>query len=145
MVGIDQSRAMLARANEKFPDQRTEKIGLQEITFDAAFDGIICMDAMEFIALEDWPAVLSNFARALKRQGHLYFTVEIIAAQQRDDAYREGLKRGLPVVEGEYAHEGSYHYYPALDQVRLWASQVSFSLIEEGEGDEYHHVLVQRA
>lgn len=145
MVGIDQSQQMLLQANDKFPNQRTEKSGLQEIAFIEDFDGIICVDAMEFIAPEDWPLILTNFSSALKSHGYLYFTVELIAAKERDDAYRQGLKQGLPVVEGEYAHEGSYHYYPALEHVRRWTAQTSFSVIAEGEGDEYHHFLVQRA
>ena len=136
VVGIDQSQQMLLQANSKFPNMRTEKMGLQEIDFIEAFEGIICVDAMEFVAPEDWPVVLSNFHRALKRNGHLYFTVELIEAEERARVYREGLKQGLPVVEGEDAHEGSYHYYPALEQVRIWASQVGFSVIEEGEGDD---------
>lgn len=145
VVGIDQSQQMLLRASDKFPDVRTEKMGLQEIDSIAAFGGIICMDAMEFVAPEDWPLVLNNFHRALKRNGYLYFTVELIKSEELDHAYSEGQKQGLPVVEGEYAHEGYYHYYPALDQVRIWVSQTSFSVIEEGEGDDYHHFLVQRA
>lgn len=145
VVGIDQSEQMLLQANRKFPDQRTEKMGLQEVAFVEAFDGVLCVDAMEFIPPEYWPHVLHNFSRALKSHGHLYFTVELIEARERDDAYREGQKQGLPVVEGEYAHQGSYHYYPALEQVRMWTRQVSFSVIKEGEGDGYHHFLVQRA
>jgi cyclopropane fatty-acyl-phospholipid synthase-like methyltransferase len=145
VTGIDQSQQMLLRANDKFPNMQTEKMGLQEIDFIAAFDGILCVDAMEFVAPEGWPLVLNNFHRALKRDGYLYFTVELIEAEELDHAYREGQKQGLPVVKGEYAHEGYYHYYPALEQVRIWASQTSFSVIAEGEGDGYHHFLVQRA
>ena len=78
-------------------------------TTHAAFDGILCVDAMEFIAPEEWPPVLNNFHRALKRDGYLYFTVELLEAEELDHAYREGQKQGLPVVEGEYAHEGYYH------------------------------------
>jgi len=144
VVSTDQSQQMLLRANDKFPNVRTEKMGLQEIDFVEAFDGIICVDAMEFIAPEDWPLVLTNFYRALKRNGHLYFTVELIEAGERTHAYSEGQKQGLPVVEGEYAHEGFYHYDPTLEQVKVWASQVSFSVIEEGEGDDYQHFLVRR-
>lgn len=145
VVGIDQSQQMLWLASDKFPNMRTEKMGLQEIDSIAAFGGIICIDAMEFVAPEDWLLVLNNFHRALKRNGYLYFTVELIKSEELDHAYSEGQKQGLPVVEGEYAHEGYYHYYPALDQVRIWVSQTSFSVIEEGEGDNYHHFLVQRA
>lgn len=145
VVGIDQSQQMLARAHAKFPTQRTEKRGLQEMAFSEEFDGIICVDAMEFIAPEDWPLVLNHFSRALKSHGHLYFTVELLEAKERDDAYHQGLKQGLPVVEGEYAYEGPYHYYPALEQVRRWTTQMPFSILEEDTGDGYHHVLVQRA
>lgn len=144
VVGIDQAQQMLLQANAKFPHIRTEKVGLQEINVIEAFEGIICMDAMEFIAPEDWLTVLNNFYQALKRDGHLYFTVELIEASERDNAYREGQKQGLPVVEGEYAHQGFYHYYPTLEQVRIWLSQKTFSMIEEGEGDDYQHFLVQK-
>lgn len=145
VVGIDQSQQMLLQARAKFPNVRTEKKGLQEIDFANAFDGITCVDAMEFVAPEDWPLVLNNFYRTLKRSGHLYFTVELIEADERARAYSEGQKQGLPVVEGEYAHEGSYHYYPGLGQVRIWVSQASFSVVEEGEGDGYHHFIARRS
>jgi SAM-dependent methyltransferase len=84
-------------------------LSLQEIDFTDAFDGIICVDAMEFVAPEDWPFVLNNFHRALKRNGYLYFTVELIEPEERAHAYSEGQKQGLPVVEGEYAHNLSAH------------------------------------
>ena len=124
---------------------RIEKRGLQEIEFSAAFDGVICMDAMEFIPPEGWPVVLHNFHSALKEDGQLYFSVELIGAGEREHAYNEGRKQGLPVVEGEYAHAGFYHYYPALEEVREWLSKASFSTIDEGEGDDYQHFLVRRA
>ncbi len=145
VVGIDQSQQMLLQARAKFPHVPTEKKGLQELDFTDAFDGIICVDAMEFVGPEDWPVVLNHFQRALKRNGYLYFTVELIEAEERAHAYSEGQKQGLPVVEGEDALEGSYHYYPELGQVRMWASQASFSVIEEGEGDGYQHFLARRA
>ena len=144
VVGIDQSQQMLLQANSKFAHVRTEKMGLQEIDFLAAFDGVICVDAMEFIPPEDWPVVLHNFRGVLKENGLLYFTVELIDGGERAHAYREGQKQELPVVEGEYAHEGSYHYYPTLEQVRTWMSQASFSIIEEGEGDDYQHFLARK-
>ncbi|HEX4206168.1 MAG TPA: class I SAM-dependent methyltransferase [Ktedonobacteraceae bacterium] len=144
VVGVDQSQQMLLQARAKFPRVRTEKQGLQEIDFTDAFDGVICVDAMEFVSPEDWPFVLNNFHRALKSNGYLYLTVELIDAAERTHAYDEGKKQGLPVVEGEYAHEGYYHYYPELAQVRTWMSQASFSVIEEGDGDGYYHLLSRR-
>ena len=78
VVGIDQSREMLNKARAKHHDVLVEKIGLQEMPYRQAFDGLICMDALENVFPEDWPLVVSNFQRALKPGGHCYFTVEII-------------------------------------------------------------------
>src|SRR5262245_19649347 len=51
--GIDQSWQMLLKAQAKFPDVPVTKLGLQEMSFAAEFDGAICMDAMEFVFPED--------------------------------------------------------------------------------------------
>jgi cyclopropane fatty-acyl-phospholipid synthase-like methyltransferase len=66
VVGIDQSAGMLARARERFPEIRYQKMGLQEIDFQEAFDGAICIDAMEHVCPEDWPKILRGFREALK-------------------------------------------------------------------------------
>lgn len=79
----------------------------------------------------------------MKENSHLYLTVELIEAAERAHACSEGQKQGLPVVEGEYAHEGFYHYYPTFEPIRTWMSRVSFSIIEEGEGDGYQHFLAR--
>lgn len=78
VLGIDQSQQMLNKAASKFPDVEVRKIGLQEMDYTNAFDGIICIDAMENVFPEDWKLVLNNFHRALKNGGVLYFTVEVI-------------------------------------------------------------------
>src|SRR5579859_6936724 len=65
VVGTDQSAQMLARARDKHSDVAVEQMGLQDLTFTDAFDGFICIDAMEVVFPEDWPQVLGNFARAL--------------------------------------------------------------------------------
>jgi hypothetical protein len=59
-----------------------------------------------------------------------FLQIELIEAGERALAYSEGQNQELPVVEGEYALEGAYHYYPELGQVRGWASRASFSVIE---------------
>ncbi|HVM70179.1 MAG TPA: class I SAM-dependent methyltransferase [Anaerolineales bacterium] len=61
IIGIDQSRGMLSKAKSKFPYIQFQKVGLQEMDFNEAFDGIICMDAMENVPPEDWGLVLGNF------------------------------------------------------------------------------------
>jgi 2-polyprenyl-3-methyl-5-hydroxy-6-metoxy-1,4-benzoquinol methylase len=147
VLGIDQSRQMLLQAQKKFPSVPVEKIGMQELSYREAFDGITCMDAMEFVFPEDWSLVLRNFHNALKAGGHLYFTVEIIDTpeygQEVREAYLKAREMGMPVVEGEFALEG-YHYYPPIEQVKRWTQEASFGLLQDGEGDGYHHFLVRK-
>jgi SAM-dependent methyltransferase len=144
VVGIDQSAGMLGRAREKFPGVRLEKIGLQELSYREAFEGAICMDAMEHVFPEDWPAVLGNLQRALKPQGVLYFTVEIAAEAEIEQAFLRGKQMGLPVVHGEWADQEVYHYYPPLLQVREWLRSAGFDPLEEGEGSGYRHFIVRK-
>jgi SAM-dependent methyltransferase len=152
--GIDQSQGMLARAHEKFPEVPVEKVGLQGMPYQAAFDGAVCMDALEMVCPEDWPLVLSNLYRALKPTGYVYFTVELAAEQDLENAFAAGRHSGLPVVYGEWAQEGGYHadwaqdgfyhYHPKIEQVKEWVQLAGFHLIAETVGDEYHHLLVRR-
>jgi cyclopropane fatty-acyl-phospholipid synthase-like methyltransferase len=142
--GTDQSRVMLDRARAKFPDVPTEKVGLQEMRYREAFDGAICVDAMEFVFPEDWPLVLGNLRDAVKPRAYLYFTVELAAEGDVQDAFVAGRQAGWPIVHGEWLLEGGYHYYPRLEQVRTWVAQAHLRLVEEAAGDEYQHLLVQK-
>jgi SAM-dependent methyltransferase len=129
-------------------------MGLQEMGYEAAFDGAVCMDALEMVCPEDWPRVLSNLYRALKPGGHCYFTVELAAEDEIAKAFAEGRQAGLPIVYGEWAQEsgyhgdwaqdGFYHYYPKIEQVKDWLLGAHFHLLEDAAGDDYHHFLVQR-
>jgi len=145
VIGIDQSSGMLARAKEFFPQAQYDKVGLQEMNFENAFDGVICMDAMENVCPEDWTVVVGNFHRALKQEGYLYFTVEIAEEAEVKAAFEEAKGQGLPVVYGEWVNDEVYHYYPSLEQVREWVQQADLSILEEGEGDGYHHFLMSKA
>jgi len=94
---------------------------------------------------EDWPLVLSNLCGAIKPKGYCYFTVEIAAEQDIENAFAEGQRLGWPVVYGEWAREGFYHYYPKIEHVKEWVRGAQFHLIEDTFGDEYHHFLVQKS
>jgi SAM-dependent methyltransferase len=144
VFGVDQSQVMLVRARDKFPDVPTEKVGLQELAYQAAFDAAICMDAMEYVFPEDWLPVLHNFRRAIRSDGYFYFTVEIAAEADIKQAFLAAQEQGLPVVYGEWALEGGYHYYPSIAQVRTWIAQAQFHLIGEASGDDYYHLLIRR-
>jgi cyclopropane fatty-acyl-phospholipid synthase-like methyltransferase len=151
IYGIDQSSEMLKSAHAKFPDVPIEKLGLQDLRFADAFDGIICVDAMENICPEDWPLIMANFYRALKTGGPFYFTVEIIAEEELRAAVEAARRLNLPVVEGEYVmdealtQEAGYHYYPPIDQARRWTEDARFTILDEAIGDGYYHFLVRKS
>ena len=143
LLGIDQSAGMLRRAHAKFPAVPTEKLGLQELAREDAFDGVVCIDALELVFPEDWPRVLANVHRALRAGGPFYFTVEL-PEEDLPEVFGAAVEAGLPVVEGEYVKEGGYHYYPAIARVRPWADAAGFTILEEAAGDGYHHVLARK-
>ena len=144
VVGTDQSSEMLKLAAKKHPGVPTAKIGLQEMTYTDEFFAIMCVDAMENVPPEDWALVLGNFARALKSGGYLYFTVEVAEESEMQEAYRRAREMGLPVVRGEYAHHGGYHYYPRPEQVERWVAQSGLEIVEKSVGDGYLHYLVRK-
>lgn len=148
VIGVDQSQGMLARAKAKFPGIQYEKIGLQEIGYQEFFDGIICLDALENVCPEDWPLVLSNFHRALKPQGCLYFTAETIENTDENaikQAYVTAKQAGLPVVYGEWPDEEVYHYHPTNQQVCEWVQRAGFEILNTANGEIwYYHILVRK-
>lgn len=150
LVGVDHTEAYLDDAGRKFPQVPTEKQDLQDLPYRDQFDGVMCIDAMEFIPPEDWPVVLGSFRRALRPGGWLYLTVELAREDRVRRANAEARKAGHPVVEGEVIWEepdGYYHYYPAREQVRKWLTDAGFTIVEEAEGPwheegyAYQHVL----
>lgn len=166
VVGIDQSAGMLRRAKEHFPQVRYEKIGLQKMNFHEAFDGVICIDAMEHVCPEDYQQILHGFQEALKPGGVLYFTAESADDPDYDLQmyYERGKAAGLPVVFGEVVDDAAYdqavqqpdisgeqadvsvyHYYPSLEQVREWIEQAGLTLEEEGTGNGYEHFLMRKS
>ncbi len=169
VLGIDQSAGMLNRAREHFPKEQFPKLhylkmGLQDMDFDAVFDGVICMDAMEHICPEDWPGIMSGFHKALKPGGMLYVTVDAHDQGDYHESYERAKAMGLPVVYGEevdelddafaeaMAHEWNdptwkpsgerldhtvYHFHPSLEQTRQWFAQAGFTILEEYTGTGY--------
>jgi SAM-dependent methyltransferase len=167
VVGIDQSEGMLARAREYFPDVQYTKMGLQEMDFKEPFDGIICMDAMEHIAPEDWPGIMQRFSNALTPGALLYFTVDMADHDDLDAAYKRAKELGLPVVFGEVAdrvdeaHEmiktsspeavigeladaAVYHFHPSMEQVNKWVGQAGMDIEEVGTGNGYRHIIAKK-
>jgi SAM-dependent methyltransferase len=146
VVGTDQSTGMLARARARFPAVPLERVGLQELAFEAEFDAAMCIDAMEHVPPEDWPLVVANLRRALRPGGHLYLTVEEVDARELEAAFADATSRGLPVVRGELAREG-YHYYPSPEQVTGWLAEAGLEVAARdhspGDGYGYLHLLTR--
>jgi SAM-dependent methyltransferase len=146
VVGTDQSTGMLARARARFPSVPLERVGLQELAFEAEFDAAMCIDAMEHVPPDDWPRVVGNLRRALRPGGHLYLTVEEVEDRELEAAFADATARGLPVVRGELAREG-YHYYPSRGQVAGWLDQAGLEVVAQedspGDGYGYLHLLTR--
>ncbi len=91
VVGVDQSVGMLDEARAKFPAAELIKSSLQELDLERAYDGVLCVDAMENVPPEEWPTVLANLHRALKPDGLLYLTVEEHAQADIDAGYADAI------------------------------------------------------
>lgn len=153
LLGVDHAGAYLALAAAKFPDVPTEKHDLQDMPYRDAFDGVMCIDAMEFVPPEEWPVVLDRFHAALHPGGSLYLTVERSDAAGILEANAAARAKGLPVVDGEVLWDEPdpyYHHYPPMDRVRSWIANAGFAIVDETEGPwhdggyAYHHILARK-
>ena len=154
VVGADQSGGMVEQARARGLAASVEQIGLQELAYTDAFDGVLCIDAMEHVPPEDWPVVVDNLRRALRPGGFLYMSLEVLPDQesQVDRALAAALAQGFPAVRGEDVGEdtGGYHFYPSNEQVTGWLAAAGLAITEDVTDMSYNdwgyrHVLVRRA
>jgi SAM-dependent methyltransferase len=149
VIGIDQSSGMLARAAAQGIADRVEQVGLQELPFEAEFDGAMTIDALENVPPEDWPTVVANLRRALKPGGHWYLTVEEIEDADIEAAYETQRTSGVPSVRGEVIEgdTAGYHYYPGREQALAWLRDGGFEVVAEdlewNDDWGYRHLLVR--
>jgi SAM-dependent methyltransferase len=138
ITGVDQSAGMLARARRKYPEVPSRVLALQDLaTLPDRFDGLLCVDALEYVAPEDWPVVTAGFARVLVGQAPAYVTVEL-----PDEPLPPPTDpRQVP---GEVTDAGGYHYYPPRDQVRRWLAAAGFTVTDQADADHYWHLLLTR-
>jgi SAM-dependent methyltransferase len=144
IVGTDQSAGMLEVARSKHPQVPTGCVSLQDLEFDAAFDGVMCVDALEFVGPEDWPVVLSVLTAAVRGDGPLYLTVELADPEEVRVSYERAHAAGHPVVPGEDFDESGYHFYPERNEVRGWLARAGLEALDEDEDDDYWHILLRR-
>jgi SAM-dependent methyltransferase len=149
VMGIDHSAGMLAEARVKGLATALEQVGLQELAFEAAFDGAMTIDAMENVPPEEWPSVLANLHRAIRPGGHLYLTVEEIDDAEIEAGMAEAERRGWPAVRGEIIEgdTAGYHYYPGRHQVMTWFDAEGLDVVAEAfdqeDGWGYRHWLLR--
>jgi len=70
--------------------------------------------------------------------------VEIADEDDIEQAFQQARTLGLPMVHGEWINTDVYHYYQPMLQVRDWLQLAGFEIVEEGEGDSYHHFIASR-
>ena len=154
VVGADQSAGMVEQARARGLAESVEQVGLQELAYSDAFDGVLCIDAMEHVPPEDWPGVVNNLGRALRPGGFLYMSLEVLPDQEAhvDQALADALAQGFPAVRGEDvgADTGGYHFYPSNEQVTGWLAAARLAIAEDVTDMSYddwgyRHVLVRRA
>lgn len=152
VVGADQSAGMAEQARARGLAESVEQTGLQELAHVAAFDGVLCIDAMEHVPPEDWAQVVHNLSRACRDGGLVYMSLEVLREQAAhlDQALADALAQGLPAVRGEDVGDdtGGYHFYPADDQIRAWLDAARMQVIEDTAdmtyGDwGYRHLLLR--
>jgi SAM-dependent methyltransferase len=138
VTGVDQSAGMLAQARRKHPEVPSHVLALQELaTMPERFDGLLCVDALENVAPEDWPVVAAGLAAVLAGHAPAYVTVELCGGPLPPPAD----PRQVP---GELTHGGGYHYYPGRGQVRRWLTEAGFTITDEADADSYWHLLLTR-
>jgi SAM-dependent methyltransferase len=138
ITGVDQSAGMLAQARRKHPEVPSRVLALQDLTtLPDRFDGLLCVDALENVAPEDWPVVTAGFARVLRERAPAYVTVELPDGPLPPPAD----PRQVP---GEVTEGGGYHYYPPRHLVRGWLEAAGFAVTEEADADSYWHLLLTR-
>jgi SAM-dependent methyltransferase len=149
LLTTDRSEGMLAGARARGLAERLEQVGLQELTFEETFDGVMTVDAMENVPPEEWPLVLANLHRAVRPGAHLYLTVEEIPEDEIAEAFAAAQAIGIPAVHGEVVEgdTAGYHYYPGRARVDDWLAAEGLAIVDEAtdeqDGWAYRHLLVR--
>lgn len=145
LLGIDQSVAMLKCAKEKYPDIETREVSLQALRNQpdlvAAFDGMICIDSMEWILRAHWPVVLMGFNQVLRSKGYVYITVEIPGDEERHLLARPA---SGGADRGEIQIKYWWNHFPRTEDVSNWIDEAGFSLEFEKRSEFYRHLILRK-
>jgi len=145
VTGFDISPNMLkmaAAAQHSNPTKqgRVERLG-SESGWEGKFSGVICVDAMEWIAPERWPEVLRGFRYVTKPGSKIYISREL---PDFDEMLRLLEPAKSPLIEGELAEADLYSHFATHNQVEQWLANAKFRIDSAQEGDGYEHLIATR-
>jgi SAM-dependent methyltransferase len=95
LLGVDHAGALLANAAAKFPQVPTAKHDLQELPYWDEVDGVLWVDAMEFVPPRSGRRSWSGSGGPCARGGWLYLTVELAPADRVRAANQAARRRGF--------------------------------------------------
>jgi SAM-dependent methyltransferase len=145
VIGVDQSAGMLAVAARKHPGVPVGLVAMADLPYDAVFDAVICLDALENVGPEDWPRTLDRLVAAARPGAPLYLTVELPESEEGlRTAYETALSAGHPVVPGEDFDGTGYHFYPHDRQLAGWLAAADVEILAIEDADHYRHLLLRR-
>jgi len=140
----DEGRGAISESHAAYVDRMLREVSrrLQSLGYVGVFDAVLCVDALENLPPEDWPAALTALRGAAKPAAPVYLTVELPEGIDLDLAYDTARAKGWPVVPGELAEDDGYHYYPSRDTVLGWLDDAGLEIVEQSDGDGYWHLLL---
>jgi ubiquinone/menaquinone biosynthesis C-methylase UbiE len=145
LLGIDQSLEMLTVARKKHPEVKTCQVPLQalrdQLAMTESFDGVMCIDALEWILRDDWPVVLEGFNNVLRSNGCIYMTVEIPGEEEKREIARPLLEGA---AKGEIRVKHWYNYFPSTEDVSAWLSDAGFVVEFEKQCKYYRHLVLRK-
>lgn len=145
VVGVDQAPGMLAEARRKHPEVPCGLIAMTDLHFEAAFSGVLCVDALENVGPEDWPGTLRRVVAAARHGASLWLTVELPDDEATlERAWRDATAAGHPVVPGEDFDGVGYHYFPTEAELDGWLEDTGVDLLATEDADGYRHLLLRR-
>jgi len=114
ITGIDGACAMLARAQEQFPEQRWLNRDMRQLALNETFDGLIAWDSFFHLTPDDQRQMFPVFARHSRPGSVLMFT--------------SGTHNG--VAMGEFEGEPLYHASLSPDEYRQRLAGNGFAVID---------------
>lgn len=114
ITGIDGASAMLARAQQQFPEQRWLNLDMRQLALNKTFDGLIAWDSFFHLTPEDQRQMFPVFARHSHPGSVLMFT--------------SGTHHGIAM--GEFEGEPLYHASLSPDEYRQRLAENGFAVID---------------